>query len=591
MTDLAVVDALEGLLQTDSLYSHFQPIIDLQTGKSLGHEALVRAPADCALPNPVALYQAATAAGRVAELDLHCCRTHLRNFSAGGQRGRLFLNLNPVALLDGTVNGESILGCVERAGLGPNQVVMEITEHTPVSDYASLRSTLDDLRQAGIEIALDDLGSGYSGLRQWSELQPQFVKIDAHFVRHVHECNKKRQFIHSIVEMARALGSRVIAEGIETREELDTVVALGVHFGQGYLLGRPGGNAAPVAVQDWQTTTRHQPSRTSQTVSAILKYTPGIDPATPVTEVMERFERRPGLRCLVVCRDGRPLGMVTRAHLTSVFASLYGRDLFSRRPVREIMQTELICATARTQLEDLSERLTSEYEYLPEQDLVVTDGEGGFMGTASFTDLLRAITELQIRSARYANPLTQLPGSVPLNERIDQLLAEGKSFHVAYCDLDNFKPFNDTYGYARGDDVLRHLAKLFVQHAGPDDLVGHIGGDDFILVLRSPDWEERCRRLLEDFRALAPSLYDVEHRELGGIRAESRRGEQAFYPFLGMSIGVTHAGPYEHTSHMEIAAAAVEVKQQAKKIQGSSLFLDRRSAASLSGQQAAGGTR
>jgi diguanylate cyclase (GGDEF)-like protein len=460
-------------------------------------------------------------------------------------------------------------------------VVIEITEHTPVPDYASLRSTLDDLRQAGLEIAIDDLGSGYSGLRQWSELHPQYVKIDAHFVRDVNNCSKKRQFIHSIVEIARALGSRVVAEGIETHAELETILALGVHYGQGYLLGRPRKKPATVNMPDWRDTARPQPPRTTQTVSAILKYTPAIEADTSVAEVMERFDRRPGLRCLVVCRDGKPQGLVTRTHLTSVFASRYGRDLFSRRPVHTVMQTELICVAARTPLDELSERLTREYEYLPEQDLVITDGEGGFMGTASFTDLLRAITELQIRSARYANPLTQLPGSVPLNERIDELLASGAAFRLAYCDLDNFKPFNDTYGYARGDEVLRSLATILQDEAGSEDLVGHVGGDDFILVLRSPDWADRCQRMLERFAAGAPDFYDTEHRTEHGIHAENRRGEVSFHPFLSVSIGITSAEPFEHSSHMEIATAATEVKQQAKKIAGNSLFLDRRSKASM----------
>lgn len=580
MTDITAEHALDGLLQTDALYSHFQPIIDLQTGKSHGHEGLIRSPAEAILNNPATLYQAAEQSGRLAELDLHCCRTHLRNFAAAGQRGRLFLNLNPMALICGAINCEAILNCVERAGLWPHQVVVEITEHTPVSDYACLRSILDDLRQAGLEIAIDDLGSGYSGLRQWSELHPQYVKIDAHFVRDLNTCSKKRQFIHSIVEIARALGSRVVAEGIETREELDSILALGVHYGQGYLLGRPGPDPEPVQIPDWRSNARHHSPRTTQTVSAILKHTPAIETDTSVAEVMERFDRRPGLRCLVVCRDGRPQGLVTRSHLTSVFASRYGRDLFSRRPVRSVMQNELICVTARTTLDELSERLTREYEYLPEQDLVITDGEGSFMGTASFTDLLRAITELQIRSARYANPLTQLPGSVPLNERIDELLLSGEPFCLAYCDLDNFKPFNDTYGYARGDEVLRSLADLLQEEAGKEDLVGHVGGDDFILVLRSPDWEDRCRRMLQRFATLAPTYYDAEHSTGGGIQAENRRGEIIFHPFLSMSIGVTNAEPYKYGSHMEIATAASEVKHQAKKLLGNSLFQDRRSAQS-----------
>lgn len=576
MSEPAVLHTLTQLLRTQALFSHFQPIIDLQSGQSHGHEALIRTPPDSPLGTPQALYQAAADAGMTAALDLHCCRTHLGNFAAETPRGRLFMNLCPAAVVDGSITGDMILDGAKHFGLPPHQLVIEITEHAPVSDYARLRQLLDDLRLAGVEIAIDDLGSGYSGLRQWSELQPQYVKIDSHFVRGVHASNEKRQFIHSIVEIARTLGSRVVAEGIETQDELHTLQGLGVHYGQGYLLGRPSPDPSPVTIGAWRSGAGAQPPRTTQTVSSIVARTPAISPDTTVAQAMERFDARPGLRCLVVCEHSRPRGMLTRSHLTSVFASRYGRDLFSRRPVRSIMQTELISVETRTPLDELSERLTSEYDYLPEQDLVVTDSDGQFMGTASFTDLLRAITDLQIRSARYANPLTQLPGSVPINERIDQLLAEGLPFHFAYCDLDNFKPFNDHYGYARGDEVLRHLATMLQEEAGVHDLVGHVGGDDFILLLRSKDWEMRCQRMLQRFAEQAPEFYDPEHRAAGGIQAQNRRGESRCYGFLSMSIGVTQAKPHQHGSHMEIAAAAAEVKHQAKQISGNSLFVDRR---------------
>lgn len=579
--------ALRDVLRSGQLYSHFQPIFDLHTGIALGHEALIRTPRKSPLPTPKALFDAADDQQLTAELDLHCCRTHVSNFAPQGLHSRLFMNLNPAALMNGSVTGHTLLNCVDHAGLDPSQLVVEITEHTPVADYAKLRDTLNALRQAGVDVALDDLGSGYSGLRQWSELQPQFVKIDAHFVREVNTCSNKRQFIHSIVEMARALGSRVIAEGIETPDELETVQTLGVNFGQGYLLGRPARAAVTTAKVRWRDRTTRRPSRTSQTVSAILSYTPAITPDTPVSEVKRRFDERHSLRCLVICDEGRPQGIVSRSHLTSVFASLYGRELFSRRPVSELMETSLIQVKASTQLEELSERLTSEYEYLPEQDLVVTDPHGSFMGTTSFTRLLRAITELQIRSARYANPLTQLPGSVPLNERIDALLADGESFQVAYCDLDNFKPFNDIYGYAHGDEVLRRLARLLAESMGPEDMVGHIGGDDFILVMRSADWHARCTRVLDVFQALAPNFYSPEDRERGGILSHNRRGAACFFPFLSLSVGVTHADPQEHGSHMEIATTATEVKRQAKETEGNCLFLDRRSSRNvLSAMQA-----
>lgn len=576
MPNSAALASLHQLLQTDALQSHYQAIIDLRSGRPYGYEALIRPPRDGLLDTPPKLFAAAAQADLTSELDLHCSRSHIRGFSSAESQQRLFINLCPVAISSGRLDCRTLLAFIEQAGLASNQLVIEITEHAPIADYAGLRGTLDAFRQAGLEIAIDDLGSGYSGLRQWSELQPQYVKIDSHFVQGVHNCPTKRQFIHSIVEIARTLGSRVVAEGIETREELDTVTELGVHYGQGYLLARPAADIAPVDVGHWLRNTRPRAARTTQTVNSILSHTPSLPPDIPVSQVMELFDRNASLRCLGICQDGKPLGMVSRGQLTSLFASLYGRDLYSRRPVNSVMQTRLATASARTPLDELSTRLAAEYDYLPEQDLVVTDDDGLYLGTASFTDLLKAITELQIRSARYANPLTQLPGSVPINERIDELLQEGECFQVAYCDLDNFKPFNDSYGYARGDEVIRRLGQILQEESAAQDLVGHVGGDDFILVLRSEDWQQRCSRMMERFETCVPDFYDPEHRELGGIRAVNRLGERLFQPFLSVSIGIATARPQQHSSHMEVSAAAAEVKQQAKRHSGNCLFVDRR---------------
>jgi diguanylate cyclase (GGDEF)-like protein len=156
-------------------------------------------------------------------------------------------------------------------------------------------------------------------------------------------------------------------------------------------------------------------------------------------------------------------------------------------------------------------------------------------------------------------------------------LQEGECFFVAYCDLDNFKPFNDTYGYARGDEVIRRLGQILQEESSNRDLVGHVGGDDFILVMRCEDWQQRASRMMERFEGCVPDFYDEEHRELGGIRATSRLGERVFQPFLSVSIGVAAANPKQHSSHMEVSAAATEVKHQAKRHKGNCLFIDRRS--------------
>ena len=148
---------------------------------------------------------------------------------------------------------------------------------------------------------------------------------------------------------------------------------------------------------------------------------------------------------------------------------------------------------------------------------------------------------------------------------------------MAYCDLDSFKAFNDTYGYARGDEAITVSARVLAEHADPElDFVGHVGGDDFIVVFRNDDWHDRCERLLAHFAEATRVLHDPEHRRAGGIHGHDRAGNPVFYPLLSLSVGVVPVRPGQYANHHEIATVASEVKRQAKRIRGNALFVDRR---------------
>src|SRR3546814_20755996 len=121
----------------------------------------------------------------------------------------------------------------------------------------------------------------------------------------------------------------------------------------------------------------------------------------------------------------------------------------------------------------------------------MTEG-GQFIGVGTGFDLIREITQMQIHAARYANPLTQLPGNVPIDEHIEALLLSEEPFAVCYGDLDHFKPFNDLYSYRKGDEVIQITAGLLSENADPGlDFVGHIGGADFVVIFKRPDWRAR----------------------------------------------------------------------------------------------------
>ena len=174
-------------------------------------------------------------------------------------------------------------------------------------------------------------------------------------------------------------------------------------------------------------------------------------------------------------------------------------------------------------------------------------------------------TESRIEAARHANPLTFLPGNIPITEHIERLLASGGEFVACYGDLNNFKPFNDHYGYWRGDEMIRLMAGLALGHCDAQrDFVGHVGGDDFILLFQSDDWERRCERLVADFNARAVTLYDEACRAAGGIEAEDRHGVVRFFPFTSLSIGAVRIRKGQYRTAELVASAAAAAKHEAK---------------------------
>lgn len=295
-----------------------------------------------------------------------------------------------------------------------------------------------------------------------------------------------------------------------------------------------------------------------------------------VDSVADIFLGQSSLQSVPVVEGSRTVGIVDRNQFLQLYASRYGPELYGRQPITTIMSRPVI-VEKDTPVENVSHVLTNSEAWRTSTDFIISDRQT-YLGTASVFDLLRRITELQIRAARYANPLTLLPGNVPITETISDILAASRPFTVCYCDIDNFKPFNDKYGYARGDDIIRMLATVIVERVDPQlDFVGHIGGDDFIIVFLSDDWSDRCERLMRSFANLLERFYDPDDLANGGIQSVDRRGNMVFFPLMSLSIGAVpvpqNCAPF---SAHDIATLASEAKSQAKRVEGNSLFTDRR---------------
>ncbi len=179
-----------------------------------------------------------------------------------------------------------------------------------------------------------------------------------------------------------------------------------------------------------------------------------------------------------------------------------------------------------------------------------------------------------------ANPLTHLPGNSSIMEELQGKIASGKTFAVGYADLDKFKIYNDKYGFEKGDEIIRELARLLVKTVrsigGPDSFIGHIGGDDFVFVTTDKLAENVCKQIIVEFDKAAPQFYNEEDRKAGYIIGKDRLGNEIKTGLLSISIGIVSNATYPITHVAQISEKGAELKKYAKSFQESIFVRDQR---------------
>lgn len=581
---------LEDLIHNNRLHAVFQPILDMHGQKYLAYEALIRGPKNSPLHMPSALFDVAQRTNLRRELEHACRAAAMRDFSALREKDpnldcKLFINLSAGMLSDPDLMHEQVLQPMSTAGVRPDQIVIEITENQKVADFSIFREVLARYRRLGYSFAIDDLGEGFSNLRMWSEIRPEFVKIDRHFISGIANDVLKFRLVRAMVEIAEACHATLIAEGIEEESEFSTIRDLGIRCGQGYLIARPQECPSPspskailrlldtgrITVFPQGIIANH-----GSTVAPLLRRVVPVAPDLDNDAVFSRFEADDSLHALPVVKAGIPVGMINRHTLIERFARPYHRELYGKRPCAMFMDKRPLIVAQDTPVHEVGTLLGSAKRQQIYDGFIITD-QGRYAGVADTQDLMVQITEMQMRSARYANPLTQLPGNVPVNEHMDRLIENGGAFVACYADIDHFKPYNDAYGYRRGDEVIQLLGNLLAEICDERaDFVGHIGGDDFIVLLQSSDWQERCTRVLDRFTEEMRHYINSDDFARGGFSGEDRRGTPTFHPLPSLSIGCVVIEPNQYSSHNEISANMADAKKQAKKQAGNTLFIERR---------------
>jgi EAL domain-containing protein (putative c-di-GMP-specific phosphodiesterase class I)/GGDEF domain-containing protein len=578
---------LEALIAEQSFSIQFQPIVDVVQLTVIGHEALTRGPANSPLHSPLVLFDLAAQFDCLVQLERALVPMIGKRFMELELPGRLFVNVTADTLTRVIENPAALEWNLAQIGLQPERVVVELTETRPILDLDAMRASLTLLKSLGFSIALDDLGEGFAGLRRWSELRPDFVKIDRHFIDGVAIDPLKLQFVRSICEMAASSGATVIAEGLEDEGDLRVLSRLGVSLFQGYLLGRPQANPRAALRSDLPVLLERVRSGREAAVFSqgaeltggdLARPNPTLTAAHTCRDAIALLQSQPGLYAVPILDSAsRPMGLLRSAHVFRRTAERYFDELFGRRSCTELMDPKPLSFDVSASLRQMSEAVASQDDRLLGDGFVITR-QGVFYGMGKSSDLMRAISDLQVQTARHANPLSGLPGNIAIERHLNALLAGHASFVVVHWDLAHFKAFNDEYGFAAGDDVIHLTAQLLRSGMDPySDFVGHIGGDDFVQVLMGPDWEACLQHMAEAFDTAAQPLFTPEHLEAGGIEGVDRQGRACFHRLVCLRGGALLVEPGAFPHARAIATAMSSARKESKRMAGrSGVFVERR---------------
>ena len=231
--------ALLTILETKVIYPVFQPIVDLQNGNVVAYESLSRIESKNIDIKIEELFCLAEAYGCVWKLEKLCRDKALKASMNKPSGTKIFLNVDGQIFQDSNFISGFTNRKLEKFGLLNEDIVFEITERTDIENYVLLQAIMNHYIDQGYQIALDDVGAGYSGLNRVVNTTPNYLKADIELVRNIHLSKSKQSMMKLLVEYCDEMGLKLIAEGIETQEELECICNLHVHYGQGYYLGLP----------------------------------------------------------------------------------------------------------------------------------------------------------------------------------------------------------------------------------------------------------------------------------------------------------------------------------------------------------------
>lgn len=566
------------ILYQKKITTVFQPIVSLQDGRVHGYEALSRGPADSPLQAPDRLFQYAQKFNKLWELEFLCRSKAFEAAFKLESEFKLFLNVNPNIMQDVQFRKGFTKEYLEKFAIDPKRIIFEITESEAINHLDDFIKTIDNYKEQDYRIAIDDAGAGYSGLNLISDIHPNYIKLDMKLIRDIDKDMTKQSLVGCLNEFSEFTETALIAEGIETKEELLTLIDIGVQYGQGFFIQRPNGilnsiskDVVEIIMEENAKKRKRLDNRVlDDHIETICKMEKTISPDILVSQVHDMFKGDQTLSGFCIVEDRIPIGVITRNALYKRISGQYGYILYANKPVRNIMDIDFMRVDYQATI-DVVGKDAMQRDFDKIYDFIVVTRQEQFQGTVTVKDLMEKLIEIEFVYAKHLNPLTELPGNLMIEQQLEKALKGKDKKTILYFDLDNFKAYNDLYGFENGDRVLKEFAEILKTRIPPEYFISHIGGDDFIAIVPKKKTEQLCSGIIGDFNEAVIKYYRREDIEKGYITSKDRKDKEENFPFLSVSIAGVAS---DHSKTIfELAETAAKIKKKCKKKQGSNYLL------------------
>ncbi len=528
----------------------FQPILNIHTGEIYAVEALLRGFQDVGFKSIFSLFDKVYKENILYAFDIALREKALIKFSKikNYEQVKLFYNLDNRLFEMPDFSEGNTSAILKKLNIKKENICFEISERHEISNDSNFENILKHYQEENFCIAIDDFGIGYSGYKLLYDSTPNLIKIDRFFLQNIQNNPKKKLLVRNITHLAIQLGIKVVAEGVETNEELLTCKEIGCHLVQGYLIQRPTQKVDEI-LEEYEhiaTLVKHNQKRNNfqTSIESYLDKTESIHIKTKMNLVIDYFKKNNTTSVVPIVNSyDEPMGILQENQIKEFLYSPFGMSLLLNDESSKSKLKNLINPCGYTDIRSSISTIIELFSNDPESVGIIITQNSKYYGFLSARSIISIMNEENLILARDQNPLTKLPGNTMIEKYLSECSKSSSQYMLCYFDLDNFKAFNDVYGFRNGDRVIQLFADILRKNLDQKYFKAHIGGDDFFTAVEYVQNDEtQSMQLLCDvvkkFSQSVREVYSQEDKQRGYIISTDREGQKKQFDLLSVSASI-----------------------------------------------------